>query len=443
MNGPKSFRRRRWQWQLFSIPPLLLATQLLAENWPQWRGPNFDGASVATNLPARWTLADHTLWTTPLPGRSGATPIIWDDAIFLPSPDTNKNLLLFCIDKRTGAVRWQKQIASGDRAAGKNNMASSSAVTDGKLVIALFGTSDLAALDFAGNTRWQRKLSEEFGGFANMFLYGASPLLFQGRLYVPLLQRNPPTYGHAQDDKPERQSYLICIDPGTGKTLWKHERPTDAVQEAMEAYTTPIPFHAADGEQILLLGANFLTAHRPDNGEELWRYGGINAKRRADGRIVPSPVVTPGRIFICGPKREKLVALKTGAHGLVEEAQVAWTFDQFSPDVCTPLFYRGRLFVLDGDRQMLTCFKPDSGEQIWQGNLGVREVFSASPTGADGRIYCISESGTLVVLSAGDSFQVLDTIALGESPCRSTIVANDARLFIRTAENLRCIGARK
>src|SRR4051794_19004114 len=84
----------------------------LAENWPQWRGPFFNGSTSETNLPARLNLQEHLLWTAPLPGRSGATPVIWGDSIFLPSPDEDKNLNLLCLD-RAGTVRWQKQIGLG------------------------------------------------------------------------------------------------------------------------------------------------------------------------------------------------------------------------------------------------------------------------------------------------------------------------------------------
>jgi len=103
------------------------------------------------------------------------------------------------------------------------------------------------------------------------------------------------------------------------------------------------------------------------------------------------------------------------------------------------LVYQGKLFVLDGDRQMMTCYQPVSGDIAWQGRLGVREIFYASPTGADGNIYCLSEEGTVVVLRAGEQLEVLATVPMGEGPCRSSIVAAAGSLFIRTSKNLYCI----
>jgi len=419
----------------------LMVSPVFASDWPQWRGPLLNGSTTETNLKTRFSKQNDLLWSTPMPGRSGATPVVWGDTMFVPSPDAQKNLLLFCVDRLNGKIRWQHPVGVGDRAIGKNNMASCSAVTDGQRVYALFGTSDLAAFDFDGQPIWQIRLKEDFGAFADMFLYGASPLLFAGRLYVPLLQRNPPTYGHATDLKPERKSWLICLDPATGKVLWSHERKTDAREEAMEAYTTPLPVAGSQGMELIVVGADCVTAHRPADGSEVWRYAGLNRRKNPGGRIVPSAVAAPGFIFAIGPKREQLVALRSGGAGLVGEDRVAWRTEQNIPDVPTPLFYLGRLFVLDGDRQTLTCFQPDTGRQLWQGRLGIREIFYASPTGADGKIYCLSEAGTLVVLSAGAQAEVLSTTSFGEGPCMSSVVVSGGCLLIRTAENLHCLRA--
>jgi outer membrane protein assembly factor BamB len=414
-----------------------------AADWPQWRGPLFNGSTTETNLKARFSKQGDVLWSAPLPGRSGATPVVWGNFIFLPSPDDQKNLQLLCLDGADGRLRWQQQVATGDRVNGKNNMASCSAVTDGERVYALFGTGDLAAFDFQGTPVWHVRLRDEFGAFAHMFLYGASPLLWEGRLYVVVLQRNPPTYGHAQDLKPDRQSWLLALDPATGKRLWRHERRTDAQGESMEAYTTPIPLVGPHTTELLVVGADCVTAHRPGDGEEIWRYPGLNRRKNPGGRIVPSPVTSPGLIFAIGPKRERLVALRAGGSGTIGADRVVWETDQNIPDVPTPLFYQGRLFVLDGDRQVMTCYEPDTGRRVWEGRLGVREIFYSSPTGADGKIYCLSEAGTLVVLSAGETFAVLASDPFGEGPAMSSVVITGGRLLLRTAEHLYALRARK
>jgi outer membrane protein assembly factor BamB len=422
----------------------LLATGAQAGNWPQWRGPYFNGTAWEQQLPVQWSTTENVAWVTPLPGRSGATPVIWEDSVFVSSPDVQKNLLLLCLDRKDGKVRWQKVVGTGDREKGRNNMASPSPVTDGKSVFVMFGTGALAAYDFSGRELWKRDLAKDYGHFSINWLYGSSPTLYRDKLYVQVLQQNPipAGYSQARDDKPQRDSYLLCLDPATGQNLWRHIRATDATDEAMEAYSTPIPNLRPGVMEILVVGADYTTAHSAENGNELWRCGGLNDRKQASWRIVPSPLVAGEMIIACAPKRDPVLGLKGGGSGLVTATNIAWQFKEFPSDCVTPLFFQGKLFVLDGDRQVMTCLDRRTGEKKWQGNLGVKEIFRASPTGADGRIYCIGENGTAVVLDGGTEFKILATIPMGEAPVRSTIAVSQGQLFIRTAKNLYCIGKR-
>lgn len=148
---------------LFVVALLAAGTVARAENWPQWRGPNFNGSTTANGLPITWSKTANVMWVAPLPGQSGATPAIWGDSIFVSSPDAEGNLLLICLDRANGNVRWQRPLGKGNFVKGNNNMASPSPVTDGKLVVVMFGTGDLTALDFTGKVLWRRNLSAEYG----------------------------------------------------------------------------------------------------------------------------------------------------------------------------------------------------------------------------------------------------------------------------------------
>ena len=428
---------------LFLFVANLIPAVALAENWPQWRGPFFNGSTTETNLPIHWSESENVMWVTPLPGYSGATPVIWEDSVFVSSPDKQKNLLLLCLDRKSGQVRWQKPLSDGDQEKGRNNMASPSPVTDGHSVFLLVGTGKIAAFDFSGRELWARDLAKEYGRFSINWLYGSSPMWYRGKLYVEVVQANPIPNGYPQalDDKPTRESFLLCLDPATGKNLWRQIRPSDAVSEAQEAYTTPIPCEHGSDPEIIVVGANYVTAHDAETGTELWRCAGLNDRHEMFWRIVPSPVVAAGMVIACGPKRDPVLGIRDGGHGLVTETQVAWKTKEFTADCVTPLFYQNKLFVLDGDRQIMTCVNPQTGKTLWQGNLGVHDIFRASPTGADGRIYCLSEAGTVVVLGAGDEFKILSTIAMSEGPVRASIAAAQGELFIRTAQNLHCIAA--
>ncbi len=425
---------------------LLTLTSLTvhAENWPQWRGPALNGTTTETGLPTTWT-KETAKWTAPLPGPSGATPAVWGDSIFVSSPDAEKNLLLLCLDRKTGKVRWQKQLSTGDITKGKGNMASPSPVTDGKTVWVLFGNGDVAALDFDGKILWQRRLGEEYGRFSINWIYGSSPLLFDGRLYIQVLQRSPapPDYPGLAGGSPERESYLLALNPATGKNIFKVTRSSEAKLESQESYATPMPHSGADGKaQLLIVGGNCLTGHDPATGKELWRGYGLNPKEGEWMRLVPSAVSAAGLAIVAGPKKEALLAFRTDGKGDVSVSGLAWKIDErIAPDVCTPAFYNGKLFVLNGDSKTLLCLDPKTGEKKWQGSLDTKIVIRASPVIADGKLYVMDEKANVFVCGTGDEFQQLGKIEMGDNEgSRASIAVSQGQLFIRTTQALYCVG---
>lgn len=419
---------------------------LQSENWAQWRGPYLNGSTSEKNLPVSWSPpSSNVLWTTPLPGPSAATPIIWEDTVFVTTPDDAKDLHLFCINAKDGKIKWQRKVSTGNRVVNQNNMASPSPVTDGKIVISMFGTGDIAAFDFDGNQKWKRSLADEYGKFALMYLYSSSPLLFNGKLYIQVLQRNDPNaYPHSKDNNPTRESFILCLDPSTGKTLWRHTRKTDASMESMESYATPIPHKIKNGFEILIVGGDYLTGHNVDTGDEFWRCGGINARKtdmqRNWYRIVPSPVPANDVIVVCAPKGSPVIGIKENGKGLITDTHIAWTCSETTSDWSTPLFYNNYLFVMDGGKRTLTKLDPATGKVVWTGYLGVSERIWSSPTGADNKIYMISEKGTVIVCSAEDQFKIIATNPLDESLTRTSVAISGSRIFLRTAKNLYCIG---
>ena len=411
-----------------------------ADNWPQWRGPFFNGSTTETNLPDTWSKTENVLWAAPLPGPSHATPIIWDDSVFVNSPDDGQNLLLLCLDRHTGKVRWQKQVGVGDRTMGRNNMASPSPVTDGKTVWTMFGTGDLAAFDFSGKQLWARHLAKEYGRFSINWLYGSSPLLYKDRLYIEVLQRCPPP-----TDAPARQvanpSFSAWIRRPAQISGGMSARPMP-FEESQEAYTTPMPCECAGRTEIVVAGGDYVTGQDAATGEELWRGGGLrNFQHLADARLVPSPLVADGLVFVVRAQAQSAPGLPRLRQGRHHDQRPGLDLHGIPDRLRRRRFFtRKNCSMLDGDRQMMVCLDPKTGEVQWQQPLGNREIYRASPTGADGKIYCLSENATAVVMSAADG-QVLSTITMDEGDgCHATIAAAQGCLFVRTAHNLYCIG---
>ena len=414
-----------------------------AENWPQWRGPASNGSSPETGLPVNWSATSNVAWVRPLPGWSGSTPVTWGDRVFLSTPD-GASLSLMCVSRKDGSVLWQRKVAAGEKTVNRNNLTSPSPVTDGQRVVVLYATGDLAAFDLAGQELWHRQLARDYGSFGLMWIYGSSPLLYQNRLYVQVLERSPAQKSYPlADDRPERESYLLCLDPATGANLWRHIRKTDAVDECMEAYSTPLPSADSKEHRIIVFGGDYVTSHDALTGAEIWRCGGYNPRKtdfmRRWYRVVPSPVPGDGQVFVCGPKGEPVLAIRENGQGLVTETHLAWKSKEATSDCPTPLYYQKRLFVVDGAKRTLACLDPATGAKQWSGSLGVTEQIWASPTGADGRIYMVTEKGTVVVVEAGAEFKILATHPLDEFPTRSSVVVSGGQLFLRTGKNLYCI----
>jgi outer membrane protein assembly factor BamB len=421
-----------------------LALSLPAGDWPQWRGPFLNGSALETALPTTWTLSEKERWSVPMPGPGSSTPIVWGQRLFVSSvraPDGK--LLALCLDTRSGAVLWSHE-AGENRSANNNTMASPSAVTDGRFVCFTFGMTRLLCFEMDGKLVWERDMEKEFGYSALMFGYSASPLLHEGTLYLPVLRNvKPDAYGGSQpagsDVSRPTPSYVIALELATGTTRWRVERPSAAVGESREAYSTPVPWQRHGRTEILVHGGDRLSACDPADGRETWSWEGYNLKRIHNWRVVTSPVVGPELIYVVSPHYGPLYALRPPTQD-GQAAALVWQHEKLTPDASTPLLYDGRLYVLHDNRRLLVCLDPASGAVRWQGDLGGSGVVRASLTGAAGRLFVLLEPGEVVVAKAGDEFQVLQRLPLGGYPARSTLSVADDALFIRTAERLVRIG---
>jgi len=431
----------------------LLTLTLVLQDWPQWRGPSFDGASAVTGLPHELSKEKGVRWSAELPGPGAATPIVLAERVFVSAAVEDTGLLALCLDARTGSLQWEDEAGSGYRPGGKgskarrddrSDYASPSPVAHPDGVIFSFGNGDLVAYDLAGQRRWARNLQKELGDFAFQWTFGASPTLFAGRLFLPVLQRDRPTDGAPSADP--IASFLLALDPATGKTLFQVTRPAPAQMESLESYASIIPCNADGRAELLVVGGDVLTAHDPATGAELWRWGTWNEGHREKWwRIVPSPVVGAGRVLVCAPKRAPVYALELGGSGQRGDEALAWKSagrpNPVSSDVPTPLFYRGRFFVLS-ESGVLSRVEPATGKVEWSTELPEREPWEASPTGADGRVWCVSHTGLVTGVDAeSGAIRVLG--AMGEEdegPTRSSLAAAHGALFLRTSGRLLCIG---
>jgi outer membrane protein assembly factor BamB len=412
---------------IFALGLLAIVT-LSADDWPQWRGPLLNGTSRETGLPLKWTADENITWKLPLPEWSGSTPIISGDSIFLNVAQGDA-LALWCVDRKGPTVRWKAPIGGGNHKERKQNMSSPSPVTDGMAVYAMTGTGILKAFDFAGTPLWTRDIQKDYGRFGLNWGYASSPLLHAGALYVQVL------HGMRTDDT----SYLLRIDTKTGKTVWKADRPSAAISESPDAYTTPALLQYGTSTEIVVSGADVVTGHDPGTGRELWRLKGLNPDNDPNYRIVASPVVAGG--LVVAPSRQSpVIAIKPGGRGDITLTHRAWQFSR-GPDVPSPVSDGTRLFLVT-DNGVVYTLDLKTGSVLWGPARLKSGTYSASPVIADGRVYVTNEEGLTSVFKAGPAFELLAENPLNDYTLSSPAISQ-GQIFIRTAAHLFAIGKRQ
>ena len=459
--------------------------------WTRFRGPNGNGVSDASNLPAEFGPEKAVVWKTPTPA-GHSSPALTPTRIFITAHEgdkTNYTLLVLCLDRQSGKILWRREVprAQPGRIQNVNGPVSPSPVTDGRNVYAFFQEFGLVAFDESGVEIWRAPM----GPFNMFYGFGASPILVDDLIVLPVDQ--------------DIGSYLVAIDRRTGKTKWKVDRPG-----VISGYSTPTLYVPKQGPKQLLIPESFqLSAYSVANGERLWWVRGLPCEMKSvasfDGEWLyvngwGFPQNQPGQhvatvSFEEGLKRydrnqdgfvgraevsgtepidrvlapsygfdafdldrngrldakewdvfrmmmaseNGLLAIRVGGRGDMTESAVRWRYQKPVPQVPSTLLYRGVLFMVN-DSGILTSFDPATGAVIRQGRLkGAIDKYFASPVGADDKAWLISQDGTVSVVSAKGEWEVLAVNALGDEVFATPAIA-DGRLYVRTRSTFYCFG---
>jgi outer membrane protein assembly factor BamB len=424
--------RSRLPWFFVLFGSALLVPAARGDNWPQWRGLHFDGISAEKNVPVRWSKTENIAWRLKLPGRAGATPVVWGDHIFLTSVDEdNAHLLLMCVGTN-GKELWRKPMGAGNKDARVNegNSASPTPSTDGTHVWAFMGTGILGCYDFAGNEAWKFDVQDRYGKFDIQFGMSSTPILDGDRLFLQLI--------HGDRDPKTREAIVVCLDKNTGKEIWKQPRPSPAYGENEHSYASPTLYR--DDKQAFLLthGADCIVAHSLEDGHELWRSSGLQPDNYdVTLRLVASPVAVPGLIVAPSAKGGRVIALRPGGQGDITGSDFKlWEYKP-TPDVPSPLVYEG-LVYLYRENGVLICIEGKTGKKLYEQRTQ-EGANRASPVLADGRLYVVARDCTTTVIKAGRKFEVVSVNKLGESITASPVIAN-GRIYLRTFDALWAIG---
>lgn len=437
-------------------PPARLPAAASAKgSWPSFRGPGASGVADGMDLPDEWDgdSGKNVLWRIPIPGLAHSSPIVWGDRVFVTSavssrPDATFRPGLYgdgsaaedrsthrfevsALDKHTGQVLWTRVVDEAvpiDKRHMKSTYANATPATDGRIVIAAFGSQGVFALDVDGHLLWKADLGRLNLGAWDVPSYewgpASSPILWNGRVIL-------------QCDT-QADSFVLALDAESGKVRWKTER------DEPPSWGTPSVFDAPSGPELVTNGANFIRGYDPRTGKELWRLG------HSSKITAPTPIMGEGLIVVASgraPERPIFV-LRPGARGDVTlaadqtaNASIVWSLERRGPYMPTPLIYQGRLYVLD-NHATFDVYDLKTGEEVYRRRLPHRgSGYSASPVAADGKIYLSGEDGDVLVVAAGAEFEHLATNSMGEL-LMATPALSEGVMYVRAAKSLFAVGRR-
>ncbi len=414
---------------LASLTLSLLGSAAFAENWPNWRGPTYDGISTETGLPTTWSTDKNIAWTFKMPGMGGSTPAIWGDRLFLTC-ESGDDLVLLCINTK-GEALWTRKIGASSKKkyrSDEGNEASASPSTDGKHVYVFVASGDMACLDFDGKEVWHINLQERYGRFDIQFGLHSTPLLYQDRLYVQLFH----TGGN----------YVVALNKADGKEVWKVKRQSDGKAECLHSYASPCIWRGPNIAYLVIHGNDYTTAHALDDGHEIWRLGDLNPKDRYNPtfRFVASPVASGGLIVVPTCKSGPVVGVKPDASGMISKGSTGeqWRRPKNTPDVPSPLVLDGLVYLCRETGNLICVDAKDGTEYYEERTHNARH--RASPVYADGKIYLTARDGTISVVKPGKKFELLATNKLGDDITASPAISG-GRIYFHGYSTLYAIGA--
>ena len=437
------------------IPDRPRVPKLSSDNqeWASFRGPDGSGVADGANLPTEWDVEQgiNVAWKTPIPGLGHSSPIVWGNRVFVTTAVPGGNTVatfrnfseaarsgvlayvredvpfswrILALDKDTGTMLWERMAREGVPRTARHVMAShanQTPVTDGTHVVAWFGSEGVYCYDFDGNLLWSKDLGPVPSGryFDPGYEWNtaSSPIIYKNLLILQVDGIN--------------EAYLLALDVATGEEVWRAER------DEHPSWPTPFIYEGAKRAELVTAAIKYARGYDPTTGTELWRLG-------LHGDFpTPTPIAGRGLIFVTSAygTLEPIYAIRPGASGDITLANhqtsndwVAWSTRRGGAGIPTPIVYGDLLYVCRGGG-ILTVYKAETGERVYQARITQGGNYSASPVAADGKIYFASEDGEVIVVKAGPKFKRLALNHMGE-PLMATPAISHGMLIFRMKEHL-------
>lgn len=413
---------KRFAPRFASICLVALCTGLVgAEDWPQFRGPDGQGISEATDLPVTWSDTENIAWKTPMPGYGSSSPISLNGKLYLTCYSgygTDRDagsmedltLHLLCVNAADGRILWDKSIEPvlpESRRVRDHGYTAQTPATDGRHLYVFLGKTGVFKFDLEGNQLWQTSVGTNTHNWGS----GTSPVLYDNLVIV---------------NASVESGSLVALNKESGKEVWR-------ASGMNRSWNTPHLVRTADGKDELAVSVEgWVLGFDPATGKELWRCEAI------DDYICPSIVSQDGILYAMGGRSSQALAIRSGGRGNVTDTHKLWHVD-VGANVASPVVHDGHLYWVSDRSRSAYCLRLADGEVQYAERIGALPYASALL--ADGRIYSVARNGETVVLAAKPQFEQL---ALNELDDRGTFnaspIVEGGRLILRSDHNLYAIG---
>ncbi len=403
---------------------IVIASWCNAENWPRFRGPNGQGIGSGQGFPTSWSEKDYA-WTVSLPGVGHSSPIVMNDIVYVTCASKDRNTgYVLALTTSTGQELWRKGIAlNSPRMNSLNLPATSTPTADEKNVYTLWYDDDktmLLAYSHTGKDLWQT----EFEPARLTHGPSASLIVYQDMLVFTLEQN---------ESAGPNQSHWYAVDTKTGQIKWTLPRG----DTSQASYSTPCVFTNSNKQDWLIFSSSRhgISAINPADGQVAWEMTDA-----LPARVVSCPILA-GNLIIntcgAGSSAKQLTAIDTSKI-INGKPSIAYTLsEKYLPYVPTAIYVNDRLFLFH-DTGPVSCLNASNGQLIWTARPAGR--YYSSPVFVDGKIYCMDMDGLVVMIEAGDKYQLSGIVDLGEKTQASIAIANNC-MYLRTLSKIRCLNS--
>ena len=437
-------------WTLFVLA--LPAPGQPSQNWPQFRGHGARGVATGFATIDQWDVEKGTniAWKAEIPGLAHSSPVVFGDRLFVTTVVRKKgrgklsslygskgygagesvadegkhSYWLYCLDKRSGKVRWKEMLHEGVPKVKRHPKASHASATPACVrnrIVVSFGSEGVFCLDHDGKRIWKRDLGTlNVGAPGNSdktgFQWGhaSSPVIHGQRVFVQCDHEGP--------------SFVAALDLEDGHDVWR------VMRDENSTWCTPTVCSAGAGgrPQLILNGYKHIGGYDLETGKQVWKLVG-------GGDVpVPTPIVADGLIFLTSAhgRSRPIRAIKVSATGDLDPdpakcEHLVWEHRRRGIYMQTPIVLGEHLYLCS-DGGTITCYEAKTGERLYRERVGGGLTgFSGSPVIADGKIYLSGESGEVSVVRIGPKYELISTNDMGET-CMAPPAVSEGTIYFRT-----------